>query len=98
MGRTERGTAARHAQGKIISIPGTIELHEGKPEINVVSADQIEGLDSPLIELLRAAPAVAQWSEAHFAEMSKEGQSHRVILVLEEEAQCAEAGETGRRR
>jgi DNA/RNA endonuclease YhcR with UshA esterase domain len=33
-------------QGKIISISGTIELREGKPEINVVSADQIKGLDS----------------------------------------------------
>jgi DNA/RNA endonuclease YhcR with UshA esterase domain len=33
-------------QGKIISITGRIELREGKPEIDVVSADQIEGLDS----------------------------------------------------
>ena len=33
-------------QGKIISITGTIELREGKPEINVVSADQIKVLDS----------------------------------------------------
>jgi|SRR6516164_2848191 DNA/RNA endonuclease YhcR with UshA esterase domain len=32
-------------QGKIISITGRIELREGKPEINVVSADQIKGLD-----------------------------------------------------
>ena len=37
-------------QGKIISISGTIELREGKPEINVVSADQIKGLDSELAE------------------------------------------------
>ena len=33
-------------QGKIISITGTIELYKGKPEITVVSADQIKGLDS----------------------------------------------------
>jgi len=33
-------------QGKIISITGTIELREGKPEINVVSADQIKLLDA----------------------------------------------------
>ena len=33
-------------QGKIISITGTIELREGKPEINVVSADQIKVLDA----------------------------------------------------
>jgi hypothetical protein len=33
-------------QGKIISITGRIELREKKPEINVVSADQIKGLDS----------------------------------------------------
>ena len=31
-------------QGKIISITGTIELHRGKPEINVISIDQIKGL------------------------------------------------------
>src|SRR5262249_43555079 len=37
-------------QGRIISITGTIELREGKPEINVVSADQIKGLDSPLVQ------------------------------------------------
>jgi DNA/RNA endonuclease YhcR with UshA esterase domain len=33
-------------QGKIISITGMIELRDGKPEINVVSADQIKGLES----------------------------------------------------
>jgi DNA/RNA endonuclease YhcR with UshA esterase domain len=33
-------------QGKTISITGTIELYKGKPEITVVSADQIKGLDS----------------------------------------------------
>jgi hypothetical protein len=33
-------------QGKVISITSTIELREGKPEINVVSTDQIKGLDS----------------------------------------------------
>jgi hypothetical protein len=33
-------------QGKIISITGTIELRNGKPEINVVSADQIKDLES----------------------------------------------------
>ena len=32
-------------QGKAISITGTIELYKGKPEITVVSADQIKGLD-----------------------------------------------------
>ena len=32
--------------GKTISITGTIELYKGKPEIKVVSADQIKGLDS----------------------------------------------------
>jgi RecJ-like exonuclease len=30
-------------QGKTISITGTIRLREGKPEIEVVSADQIKG-------------------------------------------------------
>jgi len=33
-------------QGKIISITGTIQLRYGKPEIEIVSADQIKGLDS----------------------------------------------------
>jgi hypothetical protein len=37
-------------QGKIISISGTIELREGKPEINVVSTDQIKGLDSEMAQ------------------------------------------------
>ena len=32
--------------GKTISITGTIELYKGKPEIKVVSADQIKVLDS----------------------------------------------------
>ena len=32
--------------GKTISITGTIELYKGKPEIKVVSADQIKGLNS----------------------------------------------------
>ena len=32
-------------QGKIISITGTIQLRDGKPEIEIVSADQITGLD-----------------------------------------------------
>ena len=31
-------------QGKIIGITGTIELHRGKPEIKVISIDQIKGL------------------------------------------------------
>src|SRR6516164_2639559 len=35
-------------RGKTISITGTIELYKGKPEIEVVSADQIKGLDPPL--------------------------------------------------
>ena len=33
-------------QGKIISIIGTIQLRDGKPEIEIVSADQITGLES----------------------------------------------------
>ena len=35
-----------HRQGKTISIAGTIQLHDGKPEIEIVSLDQITGLDS----------------------------------------------------
>ena len=37
-------------QGKIIGIIGTIELHEGKPEIKVMSMHQIVGLSSKLAE------------------------------------------------
>ena len=33
-------------QGKIITITGAIRLRDGKPEIEVVSADQIKVLDS----------------------------------------------------
>ena len=33
-------------QGKIIGIIGTIQLRDGKPEIEIVSADQITSLDS----------------------------------------------------
>jgi RecJ-like exonuclease len=33
-------------QGKTISITGTIRLRDGKPEIEIVSADQITGLES----------------------------------------------------
>jgi DNA/RNA endonuclease YhcR with UshA esterase domain len=33
-------------QGKIIGITGIIELHQGKPEIEVTATDQIKGLDS----------------------------------------------------
>src|SRR6516165_6587832 len=33
-------------QGKIISLTGTIQLRDGKPEIEIVSADQITSLDS----------------------------------------------------
>ena len=33
-------------QGKTISITGRIELYKGKPEIQVISTDQIKGLDS----------------------------------------------------
>jgi DNA/RNA endonuclease YhcR with UshA esterase domain len=36
-------------QGKVIGITGTIELYQGKPEIKVVSADQIKGLDPQLV-------------------------------------------------
>ena len=32
-------------QGKMIGISGTIELYQGKPEIKVLSADQIKGSD-----------------------------------------------------
>jgi hypothetical protein len=37
-------------QGKIIGIIGTIELHDGKPEIKVMSIYQIVGLNSKLSE------------------------------------------------
>jgi hypothetical protein len=37
-------------QGKIIGITGTIELNQGKPEINVMSIDQIKGLDPHLVQ------------------------------------------------
>ena len=33
-------------QGRTIRITGTIRLREGKPEIEILSADQIKGLDS----------------------------------------------------
>jgi len=33
-------------QGKTVSITGTIRLRDGKPEIEIVSADQITGLES----------------------------------------------------
>ena len=33
-------------QGKTIGITGTIQLRDGKPEIEIVSADQIKVLDS----------------------------------------------------
>ena len=33
-------------QGKIISLTGTIQLRDGKPEIEIVSADQVTSLDS----------------------------------------------------
>jgi len=32
-------------QGKNIGITGTIRLRDGKPEIEIVSADQITGLE-----------------------------------------------------
>ena len=34
-------------QGKTISITGLIRFRDGKPEIEIVSANQIKGLDSP---------------------------------------------------
>ena len=37
-------------QGKIIGITGTVELHDGKPEIKVTSASQIKGLDSQRVQ------------------------------------------------
>ena len=33
-------------QGKTIGITGTIRIRDGKPEIEIVSADQITGLES----------------------------------------------------
>jgi DNA/RNA endonuclease YhcR with UshA esterase domain len=33
-------------QGKTISITGIVQLRDGKPEIEIVSTDQIRGLDS----------------------------------------------------
>jgi len=33
-------------QGKTVSITGTIRIRDGKPEIEIVSADQITGLES----------------------------------------------------
>jgi RecJ-like exonuclease len=35
--------------GKSIGITGTIEVFQGKPEIELTSIDQIKGLDSPLV-------------------------------------------------
>ena len=35
-------------QGKIIGITGTIELYQGKPQIEVAATDQIKGLDSQI--------------------------------------------------
>ena len=37
-------------QGKIISITGTIELYRGKPEIKVMSPNQIQVLGSRLVK------------------------------------------------
>jgi DNA/RNA endonuclease YhcR with UshA esterase domain len=37
-------------QGKIIGITGIIELHQGKPEIKVTSADQIKCLNSQVVQ------------------------------------------------
>ena len=33
-------------QGKTIGITGTIQLHDGKPEVEIVAADQIHAMDS----------------------------------------------------
>jgi RecJ-like exonuclease len=35
-------------QGKIIGITGTIELYQGKPQIEVTATDQIKGLNSQI--------------------------------------------------
>ena len=35
-------------QGKVIGISGTIEIVEGRPEIKIMSADQIKGGPSPV--------------------------------------------------
>ena len=32
--------------GKTIGITGTIQLHDGKPEVEIVATNQIKGLDS----------------------------------------------------
>ena len=37
-------------QGKIIVITGTIELRQGKPEIKIISTDQIKGLDAQPVQ------------------------------------------------
>jgi hypothetical protein len=42
----ESNPGDKSLQGKIIGITGTIELYQGKPEIGVMSADQIKGSDS----------------------------------------------------
>ena len=39
-----RADELRHAQGKVVGITGTIELYQGRPEIKVISIDQIKGL------------------------------------------------------
>ena len=51
---SKMGTDERIAmlQGKIIGIMGIVELYQGKPEIEVMSEDQIKGLDS-LAQLMR---------------------------------------------
>ena len=36
--------------GKIIGVSGTVELYEGKPEIKIMSIDQIKGLDTQLVQ------------------------------------------------
>ena len=35
-------------QGKIVGITGTIELYQGKPQIEVTATDQIKGLNSQI--------------------------------------------------
>jgi DNA/RNA endonuclease YhcR with UshA esterase domain len=49
---SKMGTDRRVATlpGKTIGITGTIELYQGKPEIKIMSIDQIKGLDSQMVE------------------------------------------------
>jgi hypothetical protein len=45
----------------MIGISGTIELHQGKPEIEVTSTAQIKGVDSQPV----ASQYFAKWTVTH---------------------------------